>query len=181
MSARVLIGLLFLAAAFWRKEDIVTAIGGWKSSKGAARYLPMLRAVEIKYRIPPDLLARLAYQESRFREDIISGRVRSPAGAIGLMQIVPRWHPALDPGDAAADERAALDPPRAADYAGKYLRQLYNQFGSWKLAAAAYNAGPGNVSKYQGIPPFKETQNYVAQIFGDLVDPSQPSTRTLYA
>ncbi|MGH3574705.1 MAG: lytic transglycosylase domain-containing protein, partial [Pseudonocardiaceae bacterium] len=52
--------------------------------------------------------------------------------------------------------------------AGNYLSTLYHQFGDWSLAVAAYNAGPGNVQKYGGIPPFTETQNYVAQIIADV-------------
>ena len=142
-------------------------LSDWK--RRGEKYLPLLNAAERRYGIPRDLLARQAYQESRFREDIINGTTRSPAGAVGIMQIIPKWHPSLDPGDAAADERAALDPARAIDYAARYLASLQRQFGSWSLALAAYNAGPGNVSKYNGIPPFAETRNYVAQILGDVI------------
>lgn len=116
-----------------------------------------------RYGLPPDLLARQAWQESRMRAD-----ARSPKGAVGIMQIIPRWHPDLDPGDAAADERAALDPARAIDYAARYLRQLFDRFGTWPLALAAYNAGPGNVAKYGGIPPFAETIDYVRDITRDV-------------
>jgi soluble lytic murein transglycosylase-like protein len=124
------------------------------------KYRALFDAVESKYRIPHGLLFRLAYQESRFRDDIISGALRSSAGAVGMMQIVPKYHPDIG-------EAGALDVPRAIDYAGKYLSSLHNQFGSWALALAAYNAGPGNVIKHGGIPPFTETQNYVAQILRD--------------
>src|SRR5688572_16715209 len=105
------------------------ALADWK--RRGEKYLPLLNAAERKYGIPRDLLARQAYQESRFRDDIVTGATRSSAGAIGIMQIIPRWHPSIDPGDAAADERAALDPPRAIDYAAKYLSSLQRQFGSW--------------------------------------------------
>jgi len=140
----------------------------WKRKGEGAKYLPLLNATERLYGIPRDLLARQAYQESRFRPDIISGVTRSAAGAVGIMQIIPRWHPSIDPGDAAADELAALNPARAIDYAAKYLSALQRQFGSWSLALAAYNAGPGNVQKYSGIPPFKETRDYVSQILADV-------------
>lgn len=130
----------------------------WKHEPNAEKYLPLLKATEIKYALPNDLLARMAYQESHWRDDIVNGSRVSPAGAVGIMQIVPRWHPNVDP----------LDVPAAIDYAGRYLRSLYDKFRDWKLATAAYNAGEGNVKKYGGIPPFKETQNYVSEIWGDL-------------
>jgi soluble lytic murein transglycosylase-like protein len=131
---------------------------GWKTAKNAEKYLPALRAAELKYGLPEDLLARMAYQESRFRDDIVSGTTSSAAGAKGLMQIVPKYHPGVDPLNVAA----------AIDYAARYLKQLHTQLGSWTLAIAAYNAGPGNVRKYGGIPPFPETQQYVAQISADV-------------
>lgn len=145
-----------------------TVLASRWSYPAGEKYRALFDAVENEFGIPSGLLFRQAYQESRFRDDIITGRVRSSAGAVGIMQIIPKFHPELDPGDAAADERAALDPKRAVAYAGKFLRKLRNQFGSWELALAAYNAGPGNVSKYGGIPPFKETQDYVAQITADV-------------
>lgn len=128
----------------------------WK--RNGAAYLPLLNAAEDKYGIPRDLLARQAYEESHFREDIISGAVVSPAGALGIMQIVPKYHPNVDP----------LNVAQSIDYAGSILKGWFNQFGSWELALAAYNAGPGNVEKYGGVPPFVETQNYVAEIKADV-------------
>lgn len=141
-------------------------LADWK--RRGAKYLPLLNEAERRYGIPRDLLARQAYQESRFREDIITGKTRSAAGAIGLMQIIPRWHPSIDPGDAAADERAALDPAKAIDYAARFLSSLKKKNGTWSLALAAYNAGQGNVDKHKGIPPFKETRDYVSQILADV-------------
>jgi soluble lytic murein transglycosylase-like protein len=75
------------------------------------------------------------------------------------MQLVPRFHPNVNP----------LDPYAAIDYAAGFLRSLYDQFGSWTLAVAAYNAGPGNVQKAGNtVPPFPETLKYVADIIGDV-------------
>lgn len=144
------------------------ALVRWVLPDAGKPYVQFFDAASLKYGIPPGLLARQAYQESRFRNDIITGRVRSSAGAVGIMQIIPKWHPEIDAGDAAADERAALDPPRAIDYAAKFLRNLYRTFGSWSLALAAYNAGAANVQKYGGVPPFPETQKYVADITRDV-------------
>lgn len=125
-----------------------------------AQYLQWLQAVEQRAGIPPFMLVRLAYQESRFRPDIISGQTLSPAGAAGLMQIVPRWHPTVD----------ALDAHASIDYAADYLARLYRQFGTWELALQAYNWGPGNLSRFlrgelTALPA--ETANYSRQILAD--------------
>lgn len=146
-------GLALLIAATAAKK-----VSDWKGKPNAAKYLPRLADAERKHGIPADLLARIAYQESRWRDDIVSGQLKSPAGALGLMQIVPAAHPGVDP----------LNVSAAIDYAGGYLKRLYTQFGRWDLAVAAYNAGPGNVRKYKGIPPFKETRDYVREVFSDI-------------
>jgi soluble lytic murein transglycosylase-like protein len=132
----------------------------WKRSANAARFLPALHSIEDAWSIPRDLLARVAYQESHFRDDIINGTTSSAAGAQGIMQIVPKWHPDVNP----------LDPYAAITYAGRYLRSLYDQFGSWKLALAAYNWGPGNLAKYVNQPGKwpAETLNYVTEITKDV-------------
>lgn len=132
----------------------------WRVPDAAAPYLPALTAAEVAQGIPAGLLVRLAYQESRFRPEIISGALQSRAGAIGIMQIIPRFHPGVNP----------LDPAQAIPYAARYLRQQFDRFGSWELALAAYNWGPGNVAEWQAgraSPPL-ETRNYVAQITQDV-------------
>ncbi len=149
-------------------QRIVSTVAGWLMPASGAPYRADFEAATRAYNLPPGLIARQAWQESRYRPDIVSGITRSSAGALGIMQIIPRWHPELSPGDAAADASAALDPHRAIDYAGRYLRSLFNRFGSWRLALAAYNAGPENVKKYGGIPPFRETQAYVRDIARDV-------------
>lgn len=123
-------------------------------------YVALLHSAEVRYGTPVNMLVRLAYQESRFRQDIISGATVSSAGAVGIMQIVPRWHPDVNP----------LDPAAAIDYAGRYLASLYRQFGTWELALQAYNWGPGNLKKYLtagGSLPV-ETSRYSSQILADL-------------
>lgn len=131
------------------------------------KYAAYIKAAEIREGLPHNLLARLLWQESRYREDIISGAVKSPAGALGIAQIVPRWHPNVNP----------LDPWASIDYAAKYLRTLRGQVGTWELALAAYNWGIGNLTaalaKY-GVGVLthpttpKETRDYVAQISADV-------------
>jgi hypothetical protein len=84
----------------------------------------------------------------------------SPKGAKGLAQIMP---------NTAKDFKGLnIDIPEDnARIGARYLKQLYNKFGDWGLAHAAYNAGPGAVEKYGGIPPFTETQNHVKKIMGE--------------
>lgn len=118
------------------------------------KYLPLIQAAEIKYGLPTDLLHRQLYEESHYRTDIISGATVSSAGAVGIAQLVPRWHPNVN----------AYDPVASIDYAANFMRQLYNQFGTWSAALAAYNWGPGNVAAngIENLPP--ETAKYVADI-----------------
>lgn len=116
-------------------------------------YKPMFDAATARYRLPPGLLMRVGEVESS-----LNPLARSSAGAVGIMQIVPRWHPALG-------EAGALDPARAIPYAAQILRAWRDQFGSWSLALAAYNAGPAAVEKYgRAVPPFTETRAYLSKI-----------------
>jgi peptidoglycan DL-endopeptidase CwlO len=122
--------------------------------------MALLAAAEQQYGIPTDLLARQAYQESSFLPSNIYGSANS-AGAVGLMQ--------FEPATAAQYGVTNLDDPtQEIPAAGAYMAALYKEFGSWALALAAYDAGPGNVTKYGGIPPFPETQNYVSEILADV-------------
>lgn len=106
-----------------------------------------------RWQLPPGLLLAQGIAESA-----LDPNARSSAGAVGIMQVIPRWHPELG-------EAGALDPARAIPYAAQFLRQLYNKYGSWTLALAAYNAGPANVDKYgRAVPPFPETRAYVEKI-----------------
>lgn len=114
-------------------------------------FADLFRAAGAKYGVPAQLLAAVARAESNFRTD-----ARSPAGALGLMQFMP--------ATAAGMGVNPMDPASAIDGAARYLQANYNRFGSWDLALAAYNAGPGAVSKYGGIPPFTETQGYVRRV-----------------
>ncbi len=107
-----------------------------------------------KYGIPPELFLRQISQESGWDPNVVSG-----AGAEGLLQIMPGTQDYLGVTD-------PFDPLQSLDAGARYLAEQYRAFGDWPVALAAYNAGPGNVRKYGGIPPFDETQGYVTNIMG---------------
>ncbi len=107
-----------------------------------------------RYGIPPDLFLRQLGAESSWNPDAVS-----PAGATGIGQLMP--------GTAAELGVDPSDPMQNIDGSARYLKQQYDKFGDWKLALAAYNAGPGAVEKYGGVPPYDETRNYVAKIMGE--------------
>lgn len=126
----------------------------------AAPYAEAIRTAEVNFSLPSGLLARLLYQESRFRPEIIDGRVASSAGAQGIAQFMPGTARELgiDPLDAQASIGAAA----------RYLRAQFDRFGSWAQALAAYNWGPGNLQrKGLGAAP-AETRRYVADILADV-------------
>lgn len=116
-------------------------------------YAPMAAAAARKYGVPEDLFKRLVQQESNWNP-----KARSHKGAMGLAQLMPATARTL-----GVNPR---DPKQNLEGGAKYLAQQYAKFKSWRLALAAYNAGPGAVQKYNGVPPYKETRNYVKVILG---------------
>jgi peptidoglycan DL-endopeptidase CwlO len=122
---------------------------------GSAPYAHLFAAAGAKHGVSSALLTAVARAESAF-----DPRAVSPAGAQGLMQFMPATARELgvDP----------FDPASAVDGAARLLRSHLDRFGSLELALAAYNAGPGAVSRYGGVPPFAETQRYVQKILADV-------------
>jgi soluble lytic murein transglycosylase-like protein len=109
-----------------------------------------ITAAAKKHGIDPALLAGLVKQESGFNPN-----AGSPAGARGLTQLMPGTAAGLGVSN-------VLDPAQSLDGGAKYLRQQLDAFGGdVTRALAAYNAGPGAVQRYGGVPPYAETQNYV--------------------
>ena len=119
-----------------------------------------LTAAASAYSLRSDLVQAVAWRESRFRHDAVS-----PVGATGVMQLMPSTARSI--GVDASDLRQNI-------YGGTaYLRRMMDTFGgNMTLGLAAYNAGPEAVRRYGGVPPYAETQNYVAAIMGRLADPA---------
>jgi len=122
------------------------------TARKAAKFEKAIDRYASRYSINPDLVKAVVTKESCFRTD-----AKSHVGATGLMQLMPEtaeWLGVKDINDASENLRTGV----------RYLAQLKRRFGSDELALAAYNAGPGNVERYNGIPPFAETQGYVKAV-----------------
>jgi soluble lytic murein transglycosylase-like protein len=106
-----------------------------------------------KYNVEPSLVSAMIQVESNWNYKVVSR-----SGAIGLMQLMPATAKAMDVKD-------PLNPEENIEGGIKYLRYLLDRFnGDLTLAVAAYNAGPSRVRKYNGIPPIKETRQYVKRV-----------------
>lgn len=116
-------------------------------------YLALARAAAERHDVPVDLFLRLVQQESNW-----DPAAQSHKGALGLAQLMPETARSLgvDPGD----------PAQNLDGGARYLSHQYRKFGSWRLALAAYNAGPEAVEQHNGVPPYPETEEYVKSIWG---------------
>lgn len=149
----------FVADGIVTKAQVVSSTPGSRAGAetnatvaGPEVYIQMAREAARRYGVPEDLFCAQIQAESGWNPNADNGVAR------GIAQFT--------------DETAAgfgidpFDPAQALDAAAKYDRGLYDKFGSWDLAFAAYNAGPGNVEKYGGVPPFEETENYLAKIYG---------------
>lgn len=116
-----------------------------------SQFLPVAREVARRHGVPENLFLRLIAQESGW-----NAGARSHKGAIGLAQLMP--------GTARLLRVNPHDPVENLEGGARYLAEQYRTFRSWRLALAAYNAGPDAVRKYGGVPPYRETRGYVKAI-----------------
>jgi soluble lytic murein transglycosylase-like protein len=126
---------------------------GVTTSTGEGAYAAQIDAAAQKWGVDPALLRGLIRQESGFNP-----QARSAAGALGLTQLMPGTAAGLGVTD-------PLDPAQSIDAGTRYLKGQLDRFGGdVSLALAAYNAGPGAVERFGGVPPYAETQHYVRSV-----------------
>ena len=116
-----------------------------------SQYQSLVTAASAKYGVPFSLLSAQINQESGWQPSVVSS-----AGAEGIAQFMP--------GTAASNNVNAMDPSSAIPGMASLMAGYFKEFGSWADALAAYNAGPGAVEKYDGVPPYSQTQSYVSDI-----------------
>lgn len=131
-------------------------------SERATQFQPLIAQASAKYGVDAALLNAVICQESGFNPQAVS-----KAGAQGLMQLMPGTARELGVSDPS-------DPAQNVDGGARYLKRMLEQFnGNIPLALAAYNAGPGAVTRHKGIPPYEETQNYVRTILSQFLKSKQ--------
>jgi membrane-bound lytic murein transglycosylase MltF len=147
-------------------DSLEGATMGWQNVGEGPTWVPVINQTEASLGIPTNLLARMAYEESSFRQDVIDGSVSSSAGAQGILQLEPASFPQLR----LTPPYSTQDTTDQISAAGQYLMQLYGEFSDWSQAVGAYNAGPGTMSNAlsSGAALPAETVNYVDQIFADV-------------
>lgn len=139
-------------------------------AEGVSIYGQQALSAATTYGVPPDLFFRMISQESRWNPGAVS-----PVGALGLTQVMPNT--AADPGYGVNPMPSGWesDPQAQLNFGAEYLSVMYDKYGSWDLALAAYNAGPGSVDSAGGVPNNTETQNYVSKIYGGWTSAGSPT------
>lgn len=144
------------------KESIIGYVNPYAGMAGTSKttttgkdsYKKLADTYSAKYGIDPNVFRKLIETESQWNPN-----AKSKAGALGIAQLMP--------STAAELGVNPMNPEEALDGSARYLKQQLSTFGGdYTKAVAAYNAGAGNVKKYKGIPPFKETQDYVSKVLG---------------
>ncbi len=143
---------------------IANALSGGSETASSSGYAPiapanlepLINQNANAYGVDPSLIKAVIANESGF-----NAAATSPVGAQGLMQLMPSTAAGLG-------VQNSYDPAQNVAAGTRYLRGLFDRFGDWKLAVAAYNAGPEAVHRYGGIPPYRETQAYVSNVFSSL-------------
>ena len=137
---------------------VFAMLNGNLASKAEVTQMMTVKGLIVKHSLEmgldPALALSIAKKESGFCHN-----KRSPYGAVGVFQLMP-----------ATAKKMGYNPYHIQDNIKggiAYYKLMYKMFGSTELALAAYNAGPGNVKKYNGIPPFKETRNFVSSIMSN--------------
>jgi len=133
-------------------------------------YEPTAKAIAKKWGIPERVFLNLITAESSWNPD-----ARSHAGALGLTQLMP----STITGMGATVARVKQHPTLQMSLGARYLKKQYTRFHDWKLAVAAYNAGPGVVKKYGGVPPYDETRKYVEKVMSDTDLPVDETSKSL--
>jgi soluble lytic murein transglycosylase-like protein len=125
--------------------------GGWKP-RNITAYDDLIADAATSHGVPAALVKAVIAAESNF-----DPRARSPKGAQGLMQLMPQTARFLRVAD-------AYDVQQNVDGGTRYLARMVDRYGDWSRALAAYNAGPEAVDRYRGIPPYRETREYVRRV-----------------
>ena len=138
------------------EKDLSAAYAGGNAPTGSANLSAMIDGISSNYHLDPDLVNSVIHAESGF-----NSRAVSPKGAQGLMQLMPQTASRLGVEN-------AFDPAANLEGGTRYLRALLERYNFDLIKAlAAYNAGPQRVEQYRGVPPYSETQAYVARIVRD--------------